>query len=309
MKTFFFTFITFMLVAMQSFAGSNDSITSIISGREPVGDPNFLTLVGGENSLVNGDEVPIEVDPDGSIDFTDNIVSADGSSMATASCTTDGAQALGSSRVFTFTFKTYSTHTPAQLVDNTGMFSMTKTKVNSGRERVCVIVGGVFPFQYVWRDYTTWKIKVTYRPTRYGTHTAKLYLYVGKLDNLNILLYKYSYTLTGVASRGSVYSNNHVEGESDEFGTNEWTNLEMTSDVQNNYITTDVSELAMDVKIYAEGQDIVIETPVEQNAIVSDIAGHARRVNLQAGRNVIPAGGNGVHIVRVGEKSAKLMLR
>ncbi len=70
-----------------------------------------------------------------------------------------------------------------------------------------------------------------------------------------------------------------------------------------------IGELARDVKIYAEGQDIVIETPVEQSAIVSDIAGHARRVNLQAGRNVIPAGGNGVHIVRVGEKSAKLMLR
>lgn len=70
-----------------------------------------------------------------------------------------------------------------------------------------------------------------------------------------------------------------------------------------------ISELARDVKIYAEGQDIVIETPVEQSAIVSDIAGHARRVNLQAGRNVIPAGSNGVHIVRVGEKSAKLMLR
>jgi len=70
-----------------------------------------------------------------------------------------------------------------------------------------------------------------------------------------------------------------------------------------------IGELSRDVKIYAEGQDIVIETPVEQSAIVSDIAGHARRVNLQAGRNVIPAGGNGVHIVRVGEKSAKLMLR
>jgi len=72
---------------------------------------------------------------------------------------------------------------------------------------------------------------------------------------------------------------------------------------------TGMDELAGDVKIYAEGQDIVIETPVEQSAIISDIAGHARRVNLQAGRNVIPAGGNGVHIVRVGEKSAKLMLR
>ena len=84
--------------------------------------------------------------------------------------------------------------------------------------------------------------------------------------------------------------------------------LQTTQDVFGNS-AADVNELAGDVKIYAEGQDIVIETPVEQSAIVSDIAGHARRVNLQAGRNVIPAGSNGVHIVRVGEKSAKLMLR
>ena len=104
-----------------------------------------------------------------------------------------------------------------------------------------------------------------------------------------------------------MYSNNHAENDEDR--TNEWTNEEVNADVQNNNIIAGIGELARDVKIYAEGQDIVIETPVEQSAIVSDIAGHARRVNLQAGRNVIPAGGNGVHIVRVGEKSAKLMLR
>ena len=306
MNKIIFSFITLMMVAMQGFAGSVDSLATKITGRGPVGDPHSLTFVSGENSLVNGDEEPIEVDPDGTVDFTDYIFSADGASMVSPS-STNSTQALGCTRVFTFTFKTYSSHAPAELVDNTGMFRMTKTKLNSGSERVCVCVGGVFPFQYVWRNYTTWRVTVTYKPTRCGTHRAKLYLYVGKLDNLNILLYKYTYYLTGVTSSGSVYSNNHAE--SDEDRTNEWTNEEVNADVQNNNIIAGIDELSRDVKTYAEGQDIVIETPVEQSAIVSDIAGHARRVNLQAGRNVIPAGGNGVHIVRVGEKSAKLMLR
>lgn len=84
--------------------------------------------------------------------------------------------------------------------------------------------------------------------------------------------------------------------------------VEDSPDVWNNS-TTIVDELASDVKIYAEGGDIVIESPVAQNAIVSDIAGHARRVNLQAGRNAVPANATGIHIVRVGDKTAKLMLK
>ena len=72
---------------------------------------------------------------------------------------------------------------------------------------------------------------------------------------------------------------------------------------------TGVDEVKADVKIYADGQDIVIESPVAQSAIISDIAGRARIVNLEAGHNVIPANASGIHIVKVGEKTAKLMLR
>lgn len=313
MKTIYLSFITLMMVSMQSFAGPTDSLKTIISGRGPIGEPNELTLFGFENSLSNDDEEHLVVDPDGSIDCSDYIVSADGSNMYTPTAT-NSSQSLGSSRVYTFTFKTYSSHAPAELIDNTGMFKMTKTKLNSGSDRVCVIVGGVFPFQYVWRNYTTWKITVTYKPKSYGTHTAKLYLYVGKLDNLRILLYKYTYTLTGVASRGSngsgdsMYSNSNSDGDSDETRTNEWTNEETTSDVQNNNITA-ANELSMDVRIYPEGKNIIIESPVEQSAIISDVAGRARRVNLQAGRNEIPVNASGIYIVGIREKTAKLMIK
>ncbi len=73
--------------------------------------------------------------------------------------------------------------------------------------------------------------------------------------------------------------------------------------------TTDVNELAIASKVYAEGLNIIIETPIEQKALISDIAGHVREVNLQTGRNEIPVNANGVFIVRIREKTTKLMLK
>ncbi len=73
--------------------------------------------------------------------------------------------------------------------------------------------------------------------------------------------------------------------------------------------TTDVNELTMNSKVYAEGLNIIIESPVEQKALISDIAGHIREVNLQAGRNEVPVNANGVFIVRIREKTTKLMLK
>ncbi len=73
--------------------------------------------------------------------------------------------------------------------------------------------------------------------------------------------------------------------------------------------TTDVNELAMNSKIYAEGQVIIIESPVEQNAIISDISGRTKSVNLQTGRNEIPVNVSGIYIVRIREKTTKLMLK
>ena len=74
-------------------------------------------------------------------------------------------------------------------------------------------------------------------------------------------------------------------------------------------INTLVDEMLMNIKVYAEGQSIIIESPEADNAIISDIAGHAWRVNLQAGRNEIPVNASGIFIVRIREKTTKLMLK
>ena len=74
-------------------------------------------------------------------------------------------------------------------------------------------------------------------------------------------------------------------------------------------INTLVNEMLMSYKVYAEGLNIIIDCPETENAIISDIAGHAWKVNLQAGRNEIPVNANGIYIVRIREKTTKLMIK
>ena len=74
-------------------------------------------------------------------------------------------------------------------------------------------------------------------------------------------------------------------------------------------INTLVDEMLMNIKVYAKGQNIIIESPTEQSAIISDISGHAMTVNLQTGRNEIPVNASGIYIVRIREKTTKLMLK
>jgi hypothetical protein len=101
---------------------------------------------------------------------------------------------------------------------------------------------------------------------------------------------------------------NSVEPESEnEEENDEFTNLTTQEAFVNP--TTDVNELAMSSKIYAEGQSIIIESPLEQSAIICDISGRARNINLQAGRNEIPVSASGIYIVRIREKTAKLMIK
>ena len=64
-----------------------------------------------------------------------------------------------------------------------------------------------------------------------------------------------------------------------------------------------------DSKVYANGLNIIIESPIEQSAIISDISGHAQRVNLQAGHNEIPVNASGIYIVGIREKITKLLLK
>lgn len=112
-----------------------------------------------------------------------------------------------------------------------------------------------------------------------------------------------SFNATGMVPYAGLISPD--EEQENEFNIGE---LELSQNDWNAAVTS-MDELAMDVKVYAEGSNIVIESPLEQKAIISDITGRARRVNLQAGRNVIPANGKGVYIVCVGKKTAKLMLK
>ena len=73
--------------------------------------------------------------------------------------------------------------------------------------------------------------------------------------------------------------------------------------------STALNEFTGNLRITADGHDIIIDSPVAQQAIISDVAGHARSVKLNAGHNVIHQAASGVFIVRVGQHNAKLMLK
>lgn len=118
---------------------------------------------------------------------------------------------------------------------------------------------------------------------------------------------KKTVTLSYRKSSG-VVSISAVEPEGgDEDGNEEFMDGGTLEIIENS--TTDVNELAMSAKVYAECLNIIIETPIEQKALISDIAGHVREVNLQSGRNEIPVNANGIYIVRIREKTTKLMLK
>ena len=111
-------------------------------------------------------------------------------------------------------------------------------------------------------------------------------------------------SLSFASTRGSIYSDEPDDvgdGDEDEF----------TKGSQNSYgdPITNVHELLMGAKVYAKDLSIIIESPVEQSAVISDIAGHVWNVDLQKGRNEIPVNASGVFIVRIREKTTKLLLK
>ena len=80
-----------------------------------------------------------------------------------------------------------------------------------------------------------------------------------------------------------------------------------TIGVNNN--ATSVNDITADLRIYADGNNIIVESPVSQRVTISDISGRARNVEVNAGRNVIPAHNSGVVVVTAGDKAAKLMIK
>lgn len=134
-------------------------------------------------------------------------------------------------------------------------------------------------------------VTVTFKPQRVGTfNTTYIKISGGGAESITVPL---SGTCVEPQSSGAI-----EEDDADNDVTDTW-----------EAAVSGLNELSQNVKILAEGQDIIIESAMSQEAIISDIAGHAHRVNLQAGRNVIPANSSGIHIVRVGNQTAKLMLR
>ena len=68
-----------------------------------------------------------------------------------------------------------------------------------------------------------------------------------------------------------------------------------------------VKEMNAAVRIYAQGEDIVVETPVETTVEIILTNGMSRTVTAKAGVNVYPVG-PGIHIVRVAGQVAKLKI-
>lgn len=128
--------------------------------------------------------------------------------------------------------------------------------------------------------------------------SAKIKISGGGADDPKYVSLSYS---NGVVSINSVQPDGESEGDNEDF-----TNGGSLEPFEN---TTDLNELAMNSKVYAEGLSIIIETTIEQKALISDMAGHVREINLQAGRNEIPVNASGIYIVRIREKSTKLMLK
>ena len=70
-----------------------------------------------------------------------------------------------------------------------------------------------------------------------------------------------------------------------------------------------VNEMAAATRIYSNGHDIIVESPVDQVVTVCVMAGLAQQVKVVAGYNTSPAPGNGVYIVSARGANAKLMLK
>lgn len=138
-------------------------------------------------------------------------------------------------------------------------------------------------------------ITVTYRPDDVGDHEAILTIsLIGGNAKASVI------RLHGTATGQLSSANNNDET----FNTHELMNTPTGL-----YGTTDAKELTMDSRVYANGLNIIIESPIKQSIMICDISGHARQVNLQVGRNEIPINSSGIYIVRIREKTTKLMLK
>lgn len=110
-----------------------------------------------------------------------------------------------------------------------------------------------------------------------------------------------------VTAIGNVEGNITVDGI--EMVTADFQTLFLDNFAMNVNGVTAVNEIAAATRIYSDGHDIIVESPVDQVVTVSDIAGRAQQVKVIAGYNVIPNPGDGIYVVGARGKTAKLMLK
>lgn len=77
--------------------------------------------------------------------------------------------------------------------------------------------------------------------------------------------------------------------------------------VNNN--ASSVNDITADLRIYTDGHNIIVESPMSQRVTICDISGRSRNIEVKAGRNVIPTHTTGLVVVTAGDKAAKLMLK
>ena len=72
--------------------------------------------------------------------------------------------------------------------------------------------------------------------------------------------------------------------------------------------STGVKNLDAATRIYSDGKNIVVESPVDTQVTVCDVLGRSQSVNVKAGRTVIPVN-SGVYVVNANGITAKMSLR
>lgn len=71
----------------------------------------------------------------------------------------------------------------------------------------------------------------------------------------------------------------------------------------------DINEAtATAVKVYTDGQRIIIESPIAQAAAVVSVSGATQQVELVAGKNEVNVAAQGIYLVRIGSKNYKVKL-
>ena len=193
-----------------------------------------------------------------------------------------------------------------KLIDATGMFKISKTSITATQAK------------------NGYVITVTYTPSAIGSHLAKVTISGGDAPASKTVTLKGTCVNNGSTIEPNVFEKDPVNntttavtvipggntttvidgGTTVVTGKDNGTSLMAPSNTNNGF-----NGLAATSRVYAEGQIIIIESSENQTAIISDIAGHARTVNLQPGRNEIPVNSTGLYIVRINDNTTKLMLK